>query len=231
MTDESCVFVVPARGGSKRIPRKNILSLSGKPLITYTLEAAKGTGLQFPILVSTEDAEIARVSQETLGIKIVMRPSALATDKASTEGVLLHVLDFLGEMGECPHWVITLPPTSPFRSSNTIRRFVEEIRRAPEAQDCLMSVTENRGDFWQRQPDGTFTRLFKDAPRRQQERESLYEENSAIYVTRVEALRETGSILGRKVRALELDQIEGFDINNSFDVRVAEALLQIGREE
>lgn len=220
--------IVPARGGSKRVPRKNIAPLAGRPLLSYTLEAAVRAGLGGPVLVSTEDDEIATVARSHAGVRVVPRPEALALDAASTEAVLLHVLDVLRSEGADPEWIVTLPPTSPFRTVATIRRLAEEASSDPAAQDCLMSVTENRGDFWRRRPDGSLGRLFPDAPRRQQDREPLYEENSAIYVTRAAVLRATGSILGSRVRGIPIDPIEAFDINTPLDLRMAEALLAAG---
>ena len=216
------IIVVPARGGSKRIPQKNIYPLRGKPLLAYTLEAVAASGLACPLYVSTDDERIATVALAYANVHVVMRPENLASDTASTEAVLLHVLDSVADAAGNPQWIMTLPPTSPFRRPETIRRFAETARQSPHAQDCLMSITENRGDFWRLQPDGTLARLFPDAPRRQQERTPLFEENSAIYLSRVDSLRETGLILGRRVRGLVISEIEGFDINTVHDIRMAE---------
>ena len=88
-----------------------------------------------------------------------------------------------------------------------------------------MSVTEDRGDYWQMSDrEGTISRLFADAPRRQQDRQPLYEENSAIYMTKCTALRETGSVLGKRVRGKTIDPLEAFDINTETDFRIAEAM-------
>lgn len=221
------IIVIPARGGSKRLPHKNIYPLKGKPLLVYTLEAILATGLNIPTYVSTDDDRIAAVARAYPGIEVVMRPAAIACDTSSTESVLLHVLDILLERGEIPQWLMTLPPTSPFRSAETIRGFAEAVVGCDSDIDCLMSVTENRGDFWRMQEDGRMQRLFPDAPRRQQDRIPLFEENSAVYLSRTQALRETGSILGRAVRGIGISAIEGFDINSPHDMRLAECLLDI----
>lgn len=216
------IVVVPARGGSKRLPGKNIHPLAGRPLLEHTLSAVRKARLAFPVFVSTDDDAIAAVAHRCEGVQIIKRPVELATDSASTESVLLHVLDSLMPNGITPEWIMTIPPTSPFRKSETIRRFAEAVLAEPDAQDCLMSVTENRGDFWMTERNGLLTRLFPNAPRRQQDRTPLYEENSAIYVSKVSALRETGSILGGRVRGLVIPPIEGFDINTIDDLRLAE---------
>ena len=217
------IIAVPARGGSKRVPRKNLQPLAGVPLLAHTLRAVAGAGLDAPVFVSTEDAEIAALATE-YRVRAVDRPPDLAEDAASTEAVLLHVLDTVAGEGVAPTWIMTLPPTAPFRRAETIRAFADEVRRHPEAQDCLISVTEDRGDYWLMEKDGVLRRLFPDAPRRQQDRTPLYEENSAVYVTRVKALRATGSILGRRVRGLPIDPLEAFDINTARDLQIAEAI-------
>jgi CMP-N-acetylneuraminic acid synthetase len=153
-----------------------------------------------------------------------MRPAEIASDNASTESVLIHVLDVLAECGQAPQWLMTLPPTSPFRTADTIRIFAESATVCPSGIDCLMSVTETRGDFWRTQDDGCMQRLFPDTPRRQQDRIPLLEENSAVYVSRTQALRDTGLIFGSAVCGIPIPAIEGFDINSPEDMRIAECL-------
>jgi CMP-N,N'-diacetyllegionaminic acid synthase len=216
--------VIPARGGSKRAPRKNIRALGDEPLLAYTIAAAHEAGLGDATLVSTEDAEIAAVATK-LGCRVMPRPDALATDAASTESVLLHALDEAAKAGWHPKWIVTLPPTSPFRRATTIRFFLDHA--ASSRVDCLFSVTATRASLWHLGADGKIARLFPDAPRRQQDRAPLYEENSAIYVTAVPALRATGSVLGRSQQGVAIDPVEGFDINSELDFVVAEALRGI----
>ncbi len=218
------IIVIPARGGSKRLPQKNIYPLKGKPLLAHTLEAIVATGLNIPTYVSTDDERIAAVARAYPGVETIMRPAEISSDIASTESVLLHVLDILAERSRAPQWLMTLPPTSPFRTASTIRSFSRMVDGCAANIDCLMSVTENRGDFWRMGPDGCMDRIFPDAPRRQQDRKSLYEENSAVYVSRTKALRDTGSILGRAVRGIPIPALEGFDINSPEDMRFAECL-------
>lgn len=217
------IVVVPARGGSKRVHNKNIRKLSGKPLLAYTIIAAQEAGLGEWTFVSTDHPDIAAVARE-YNAQVIDRPPELASDTASTEAALLHSLDWAKARDWRPDWVVTLPPTSPLRSSSTIARLVAEARNQPA--DCVFSLTENRGDFWRRDASGHFSRLFPDAPRRQQDREPLYEENSAIYVTRVNALRTTGSILGSTQHGMAIDPIEGFDINSELDFVLAKALFE-----
>ena len=218
---------VPARGGSKRIPRKNIAPLAGKPLIGYTLDLCRGLGLLDRTVVSTEDDEIAAVARAG-GADVLRRPLELAADNASTDSAMLHALSALEAEGRGFDWVLTLPPTAPLRRGETVLRFLDAARAAPAELDCLMSVTETRGDFWLRGADGRPRRLFPDAPRRQQDRAPLFEENSAIYLTRVAALRSSGLILGRSVELVPIDPLEAIDINTPADLAIVEAVLARG---
>jgi len=225
MQSLNVVAIIPARGGSKRIPMKNIAPLCGRPLIEYTIKAALASGVCNRILISTDNEDIKMVST-IAGVEVIDRPVALAKDCASTESVLLHVLDKLAEHGHFPEWVMTLPPTSPFRGPDIIRQAVSMAASEPEAQDCLLTVTENRGDYWLGKPHDQLNRLFPKAPRRQQDREPLWEENSALYLSRVDSVRQTGSILGTKVRGLPISGFQGWDINTPLDLRMAEALIE-----
>jgi CMP-N,N'-diacetyllegionaminic acid synthase len=216
--------VIPARGGSKRAPRKNIRPLGEQPLLAYTIAAARDADLGDATFVSTEDPEIASVAKRW-GARVLARPGSLATDAASTEGVLLHALDEAAKAGWYPKWIVTLPPTSPFRRATTIRFFMDHA--ATSGADCLLSLTETRASLWRSGSDGKIARLFADAPRRQQDRAPLYEENSAIYVTAAPALRATGSVLGTSQQGVAIDPIEGFDINSELDFVIAEALCGV----
>jgi CMP-N-acetylneuraminic acid synthetase len=221
---EDLVIVIPARGGSKRIPDKNIAPLAGRPLLAWTVEAALQSEVSRAVLVSTESPRIAAVARQW-GARVIDRPLSLASDDASTEGVLLHAMDMLANTNWKPRYLLTLPPTSPLRTASTIRRFVTAFTACREQFDSMISLTEDRGDYWLAGEDGAYRRLLPDAPRRQQDRTPLYSENSALYLTRVEALRQTGSILGKSVTGFVLDPIEAVDINSPQDLVWAEFLL------
>ena len=216
--------VIPARGGSKRAPRKNIRQLGDQPLLAFTIAAAREAGLGDATLVSTEDTEIAEAAKQS-GCRVIPRPDAFATDLASTESVVLHALDEVAKKGWRPTWLLTLPPTSPFRRARTIRFFMDHI--AESGADCLFSVTEIRASLWRCDAAKKIVRLVPDAPRRQQDRAPLYEENSAVYLTSVAALRATGSVLGKSQQAVAIDPLEGFDINSELDFAIASGLVTV----
>lgn len=215
--------VVPARAGSTRVRGKNLRPLAGRPLLAHTLELVVAAGLAGRTVVSSDDPGALALA-EGFGVRGLERPAELARATASTESALLHVLDVLESEGERAAWVATLPPTSPFRRLATLQACLALVAAGPDAQDCLMTVTEDRRDFWTMADDGAVRRLFPDAPRRQQDRTPLYEENSALYVTKVAALRATGSVLGRAVRGYPIEALEAWDVNTELDLRVAEVL-------
>ena len=221
---QDLLVVIPARGGSKRVPLKNVRLLAGRPLLEYTLDAVKKADITPSVVVSTDAQAVAAVAKRN-STPVVWRPPELASDEASTESVVLHALQELDPRGARFRWVMTLPPTSPFRKPATLRRFMAEIEQDPLSQDCIMSVTEDRRDFWRNKEDGSLSRLFPDAPRRQQERSPLFEENGLVYLTPVSVLKETNFLLGKRVRGLLTDPLESFDVNTLDDFQIAEALM------
>jgi CMP-N-acetylneuraminic acid synthetase len=215
------VIIVPARGGSKRVPRKNIVALGGRPLLEWTLARAHQALPDKKLIVSTDDDEISRIAKNS-GALVIKRPEKISGARASTESTLLDVND---QLGYDPDWVMCLPPTSPFRSTAIIST-IAAMAGQDGAVDCYFTVTESRGDFWRPERDGSWLRMEPDAPRRQQDRIPLYEENSAIYLTRVSALRETGFIMGNRAVGVPMVPHEAIDINTADDIKLAEALLQ-----
>jgi len=221
--------VIPARGGSKSIPLKNIRALNGMPLLAYTIQAAKQSTFLDRCVVSTDHADIAAVARAH-GAEVIDRPAELATDQAPTEGALLQVLEVLGRQGYRPEFVVTLEPTSPFRTTTLIDRCIATAIEQQET-DCVLTVTETRKRYG-RLVDGRFEYLFPNQPRRRQEREPLYEESSTVYVTRTTALERDRSVLGRsRVGVVVADSREALDINEPLDFLIAEAVLAQRRLE
>ncbi|MFH1983045.1 MAG: acylneuraminate cytidylyltransferase family protein [Pseudomonadota bacterium] len=216
---------IPARCGSKRVPLKNIKPLAGRPLIHYTISAAIEAGLTEAVFVSTDCEEIAGVAVKC-GAEVVMRPEQYARDESSTEDAMLDFIEQLGAQDQRPEWVMTLPPTSPLRTADTIVRAWKLALETPDEVDCLFSVHPTREDFWVGDTPGSIARLFPEAPRRQQDRKPLWVENSCIYLTRTAALVRTGFILGEKHSGFEISVEEGFDINSEADFIIAEQLFK-----
>ncbi len=216
--------VVPARGGSKSIHKKNIAPLLGHPLIYYTISEARKSRYIERLVVSTDDEEIAQVSQG-FGAEVLMRPSEYATDNARTELALIHVLNTLKELeGYEPDIVLTLEPTSPLRSVRLIDSCVEVFSETDA--DAVISVAENSALVGRVLPDGHFQYLIPNQARRRQDRQPLYRESSTLYATRTEALMKTGSVLGERLYAVIAEPHEAIDINSPIDMVIAEAVMR-----
>ncbi len=216
--------VIPARGGSKSVPLKNIRELCGKPLIAYTIESAQKSISINKLVVSTDHPQIAQVAKE-FNTEVIVRPAELATDETPTEWALLHVLDELKRMyGFEPDIVLTLEPTSPFRTPQLIDRCVE-VFKTTEA-DSVIGVIESRSCYG-KIIDGKFEFLFPGQSRRRQERIPLYKESSTIYGTKTNILRQKKSVLGDILYPVIVSEEEAIDINTPFDFEFAEVYMKL----
>jgi len=222
MGGSRCLAIIPARGGSKSIPLKNIRPLGGKPLLAYTIEAAKQSRYLDRCVVSTDHAEIAKVASE-YGAEVYTRPADLATDEAPTEWTLLHVLEVLEKDGYCPDIVVTLEPTSPLRTARLIDQCIEAVLQGNA--DSVLTVKEVRACMG-RISNRQFEFLIKNQPRRRQDREPLYQESSTVYVTKTDTLLRRRSVLGDRLKAVVVSDEEAVDINTPLDLVIAEAVLR-----
>ena len=221
------LVVIPARGGSKGIPLKNIYPLNGKPLLEYTIDVIKGAKLKnTDIVVSTDSDKIAMVAKKR-EIEVVERPQNISGDHASTEDALIHAIEWMKQRHQMNYdAVITLQPTSPLRKIETLQSFIKCFEENLGVYDALISFTESYSDYWIKNSNGDFKRLQENAPRRRQGRAPLYIENSAYYVTEIQALIKTRSILGTKANGFIISEIEGIDINEPIDLKIANCFLR-----
>lgn len=221
------LIVIPARGGSKGVPRKNIKVLGDKPLIQYTIDAAKGVFDDEFICVSTDDFEIKSVVEQ-LGLKVpFLRPNELASDTAGTYEVLLHAISYYESKGYFPDTLILLQPTSPFRTSAHIK---EALKLYHESIDMVVSVKEtktnpyyilfeeDRNGYLKKTKEANFTRR-QDCPK-------VWEYNGAIYIINVKALKEKTISQFTKVCKFEMDETSSHDIDTLLDWKIAEIILQ-----
>ncbi len=199
--------VIPARGGSKGIPGKNIRPLAGKPLIAWTIEAARASKRLDRFVVSTEDAGIARVARRW-GAEVLPRPGKLATDKAGTWAVLRHVLK------EIPaDAVVLLQPTSPVRSPGLIDRCVRRFFR--KKTDSVAT------GFWCKFREyGTYSA-------RRQDMEGFFYDDGNVYVVRPRLIREDRRT-GRRTERVFTSRGENVEIDELFDFWLAEQILSKG---
>lgn len=220
------LVVIPARGGSKGVPRKNIKLLSDKPLIHYTIEAAQQIFDNDIICVSTEDQEIIDVSEKT-GIKVpFIRPLSLASDTSGTYEVLLHAVSFYEDQGYFPDTLILLQPTSPFRTGTHIQ---EALKLYSDGIDMVVSVKETKSSpyyvLFEENEDG-FLRKSKEADFiTRQECPKVWEFNGAIYIINIASLKKTSLADLKKIIKYEMDEFSSHDIDTLFDWKVAESII------
>lgn len=221
------IAIIPARYGSKRIPQKNFKILGGKPLIAYTIEQALRSRYLQQIVISTDFADIDQFLHGYDRSRIIthIRPEALAGDLVTTEEVLLSVLD--QEWAKEVEYIVTLPPTTPFRSAETIDKCIELF--LSKKADSVLTVSRAKIRMGSFDPQTLeFSFLMKNPPPKMSEWPLTYYDNSSVYVTKSSVLRQNKFILGQKNYAVETDKIQGHDINDPLDWGFAESLIEKG---
>ncbi len=219
--------VIPARGGSKGIPRKNIRVLAGKPLLQYSVEAAKHSRLLDRLVVSTEDAEIAEMA-ESLGVEVVNRPSSLAGDDVPMWPVVQHALD-AAEDEEQFDAVFTLQVTTPLRTGADIDDAIRLLQTSgADSVIGVVRVLDSHPARAKRIEDGRLRDFCVPEPegvRRQDLTPTAYLRNGAVYVTRRDTII-SGSIRGTHQCPLLMPPERSVNIDEPLDLLLAEALLQ-----
>lgn len=216
--------IIPARGGSKRLPRKNILDLAGKPLIAWTIEAALSSQYIDSVVVSSEDQEILAISA-AYGAKTLERPMSLASDTASTFDTLKHAIDHYPEY----EYIILLQPTSPLRNVNHIDESI--LLLLEKNADAIISVCEmDHHPFWSNilPENGNMSHFMKDEIRnlRSQDLPKYYRLNGAIYICKTQKLLEEKSfMLKDKIFAFEMDKKSSIDIDEITDLEIAKLFI------
>lgn len=221
------LVVIPARGGSKGVPRKNIKELGGKPLIYYTIEAARQVFDDEVICVSTDDKEIKKVVEQT-GLKVpFLRPVKLATDTAGTRKVLLHALEFYKEVDYEADTIVLLQPTSPFRTGTHIEEALELYH---PSLDRVVSVKETDSNpyyvLYEENDEGYLRQSKKGDFKRRQDCPTVWELNGAIYIINRNSLRKEKMSDSKKVKKYVMDEVTSIDIDTKLDWELAKTILK-----
>ena len=222
--------IIPARGGSKRLPRKNILNLAGKPLIAWSIESALASKYIDRVIVSSDDDEIAAISEKYGADVPFMRPADLATDESTSIDVVLYTIEALRGIDEQYDYVILLQPTSPLRQAKHIDDSIS--RMINKGSDAIISVCESEHHpLWNNTLDSDMSMdNFLEASirnKRSQDLEKQYRINGSIYISSIEKLKKENSFFLRKnCSAYIMNQDVSIDIDKKIDLDLASLILK-----
>jgi CMP-N-acetylneuraminic acid synthetase len=225
--------LIPARGGSKGIPRKNARLLGGRPLLLYTADAALAASRLTRVVLTTDDEEIAEIGRSAGLETPFMRPAALAQDDTPMLPVIQHAIDALEARGDTFDAVCLLQPTNPLRSAGLIDTCIELLDvRSCSAVVTVLEVPTAHNPNWVYVPaaDGTL-RLFSGAKApvtRRQDLPPAYHREGSVYVTRTSVLRQ-GSLYGDTLMGVVVDAAQSVNIDDEADWDRAERLLETAR--
>ncbi|WP_010167406.1 cytidylyltransferase domain-containing protein [Candidatus Epulonipiscium viviparus] len=218
--------IIPARGGSKGLPGKNIKMLGDKPLIAYTIAAAINSKHITRTIVSTDDAAIAEVALKFGAEVPFMRPECLATDTATSAEVVLHLLKTLEGNGYMPDFICLLQCTSPFRTAADVDSCIEKCLNT--GFDACYSVTEARSNpYWMKVFEGNQLNSFIDAEMilRRQDLPTVYELNGAIYFAKTEEVIKNKSLHLANATGYVMPIQKSVDIDTALEFELAKMLM------
>jgi CMP-N,N'-diacetyllegionaminic acid synthase len=220
------LYIIPARGGSKGIPGKNIKLLGGKPLIQYSIEVARALANDEDICVSTDDLSIKAVAESTGLLVPFLRPENLAADHSGTFEVLLHALDFYKSKGKQYERLVLLQPTSPFRKVDQVK---EALNTWEEGLEMIVSVKLAKANpYYTLSEENAQGFLIKSKPStflRRQDCPTVYEYNGAIYIMDVQSLYARSIAKFERVKKYVMDDITSLDIDTTLDWEFAEFIV------
>lgn len=222
------LVIIPARGGSKGIPHKNIKPLGGKPLICYAIDTARKFTSDENICVSTDDDAIIKVVED-YGLNVPFkRPDCLATDNAGTNGVLLHALDFYEQKGNHYDVVVLLQTTSPFRKAEDV---IEAVNLYDDSVDMVTSVMPAKCnpyyDGFEDNAEGLLTISKGNGTiERRQDAPKVWQQNGAVYVINPFELKAKGLAGMTRIRKYVMDELHSVDLDNMLDWKIAEIMLK-----
>jgi CMP-N,N'-diacetyllegionaminic acid synthase len=220
--------VVPARGGSKGVPRKNLRVVGGKPLIVWTLEQALSARPAMDVVVSTDDEEIAAVARSAGALVPFLRPADLARDTTPTEPVVRHAIAAARGADAAPDAVMLLQATSPVRLPGTLSRAVAQLEAT--GVDSLVGVVPQAPFIWtEGTADAGPTAAYDVTarPRRQDLNAATlrYRETGSLYLTRTWVYDDLDNRIGGRVGLFVMDELEGIDVDTELDLEVADRVL------
>ncbi|MDR1236221.1 MAG: acylneuraminate cytidylyltransferase family protein [Holosporaceae bacterium] len=233
--NKKILAIIPARGGSKGLPGKNIRDLCGKPLVARTIDQAKNCQYIDKIFVSTDSEEIAKVSSD-FGIEVpFLRPKKLAADNSSSVDVVAHVLDELEARGEFFDYMVLLEPTSPLRKKNDIKSAVEAAIENPDT-DGVLSLGEvhmEHPSIVKKLRNGKIESYFQNtgAVARRQDLDTAYFPYGVIYMIKIESFRLTNKIYTSNMTPYIIERWQNYEVDDIWDFICIEAIFREKQEE
>lgn len=227
--------LIPARGGSKGVPRKNLRKLCQKPLIGYSIDVANESKLITDIAVTTDDDEIADVSRE-FGCNVPFkRPDFLASDTAKTIDVCLHALEFYQKNGIDFDILVLLQPTSPLRNVEDLDGTIEKLIRNSQSKSCItlspVGACHPNYLYKRMKNDNVFTPMIEEQEQgeRRQEFATFYYRNGAVYAVRVDFLLHSKKLMEEKSLGYIMPEERSVNIDCEYDFLLAEKLMEINK--
>jgi len=220
------IAIIPARGGSKGIPRKNVYLVAGKPLLAHSIEHALQTHAITRTIVSTDDDEIGTIASD-YGAEVVWRPSDISGDSASSESALLHVLNHLQEVESyTPDLVVFLQATSPIRLKDDVKKAIEQF--IIEDVDSMLSVNTFHVFVWRKDFSGVKALNYDSRYRPlRQNKPDDYIENGSFYIFKPWVLRQYNNRLGGKIALYHMQDMRSFfAVDEPGDIEIIEALMR-----
>jgi N-acylneuraminate cytidylyltransferase/CMP-N,N'-diacetyllegionaminic acid synthase len=229
--DKTILTIIPARGGSKGLQRKNILPLLGKPLIAWTIEQALESKYLDRIVVSTDDEKIAEIAKKYGAEVPFIRPAELATDTAATTDVILHALDFFERKRQYYNYFALLEPTSPLRDTKDVDNAIQILLSTPEAESIVgvCEVTATHPSFLVRL-DNYFLRPFLNKTfeiKRRQDIEKLYFFEGSLYIASVESFKTRKNYYHEKALGYIVPKWKSYEVDDLSDFIIIEALMKV----
>lgn len=225
LNGKTFLAIIPARGGSKRLPHKNILELAGKPLIFWSIDSGLKSKYIDKVVVSSDDNEILSISKK-YGAEIIKRPDYLANDTAKTFDAIKHTIENIQKYD----YIVLLQPTSPLRNESHIDEAIEllELKKT----DAIVSVCEmEHSPLWSNTlpQDDNMNSFLKDEVlnKRSQDLEKYYRINGAIYICKTEKLlSEESFFLKDNIFAYKMDRLDSIDIDEEIDFIIAKSIKE-----
>ncbi len=218
------IAIIPARGGSKSIPLKNIKKINNKPLITYTIDSAKKSKIFDFIIVSSDHNKIKKISSKFKDILVFDRSKKISRDITPTEEVVTDVLKKIKDIKNyVPDWIFILEPTSPLRSINTILKAKKVISKIKNLNSLISikKIDNTPAKLKKQRLNFIFNRVYQ-----RQKRTQLYCESSTLYCVKSSYFLKNKKIVEKKPFCFVIPKIEGIDINDMEDFKIAEIILK-----